>query len=250
MEVRRAAQAFNEMQERVRRLIENRTLMLAAISHDLRTQLTLLRLKTEALPAAEERDRLMQSIADMEAMLAATLAFARDEAASEAPKHVDVAALVGSIVDDMADAGLAVAAGTIEERVAIDCKPLGLRRAITNLAENAVKYGRRATLSLRTTADTIQIFVDDEGPGIPEAELGRVLQPFYRLEESRNLDTGGVGLGLAIANSVARAHGGALQLAICRGAGSGRRSNCRDDRNAPSEPTAAWLAVAVRVVVE
>jgi len=121
-------------------------------------------------------------------------------------------ALVGSIVDDMSDAGLAVEAGEINAGLIGELKPVALRRAITNLIDNAVKYGERATVSLTRRGDHIAIEVEDDGPGIPEDQLAKVVQPFYRIEGSRNRDTGGIGLGLAIASSIAEAHGGSLTL--------------------------------------
>lgn len=213
LETRRAAEAFNDMQARLRRLIENRTLMLAAISHDLRTQLTLLRLRAEAGDPDEDRDRLLKAIGEMEEMLTATLSFAREEANAEQRKRVDVGALVMSIVDDLADAGLPVTLGRIDAGAVADAKPIALRRAITNLIDNAVKYGSKATVGLSKGPVDIDIVIDDEGPGIPEDQLARVLQPFYRLEGSRSRDTGGIGLGLAIAASISEAHGGTLSLA-------------------------------------
>lgn len=212
LEMQRAAAAFNEMQGKLRRLIENRTMMLAAISHDLRTQLTLLRLRAEAGDHGDDRERMLKTIGEMEDMLSATLSFARDEAKGEVNRRVDVSALVSSIVDDMSDAGLAVNEGSIEPGMIVDCKPIALRRAIANLIDNAVKYGERATVSLTTQGGNVAIDVDDEGPGIPEDQLAKVLQPFYRVEASRNRGTGGIGLGLAIASSIAEAHGGSLKL--------------------------------------
>jgi len=212
LEVQRAAAAFNEMQVKLRRLIENRTMMLAAISHDLRTQLTLLRLRAEATEQGEDRDRILKTIAEMEDMLSATLSFAREEAKGEASRRVDVSALVSSIVDDMSDAGLAVREGSIASGLVSECKPVALRRAVTNLIDNAVKYGRQATVSLAAKGRNITIDVDDEGPGIAEDQLAKVVQPFYRIETSRNRDTGGIGLGLAITASIAEANGGALDL--------------------------------------
>lgn len=213
VEMARASDAFNQMQFRLRRLIENRTLMLAAISHDLRTQLTLLRLRTEGSEEWPERDRILKTIADMEDMLTATLSFARDEAASETRKRVDVSALLTSIVDDMADAGLPVSPDHVDDAIVIECKPIALKRALTNLIDNAVKYGTTARVTMRAEVDMVAFTVDDDGPGIPEDQLSRVLQPFYRLEESRNQDTGGIGLGLAIAAAIAEGHGGELTLA-------------------------------------
>jgi signal transduction histidine kinase len=218
IEMRHAARAFNRMQERLRRLIESRTQMLAALSHDLRTPLTLLRLRAEEVADSDERDKMLGTIGEMDEMIGTTLAFARDEVRAEPRRRVDIAALLESVVDDMADAGLPVtmqpAAPLIHE-----CQPGALKRAITNLLDNAVKYGKRAAVAITATASAIEITIDDDGPGIPEAELPRVFQPFYRVEESRNRDTGGTGLGLAIAQSIVQAHGGELTLANRPGGG-------------------------------
>ncbi len=212
VEMRRAAEAFNDMQARLRRLIENRTLMLAAISHDLRTQLTLLRLRAENHDAGEDRERMLKTIGDMEDMLAATLSFARDEVTREESKRADIGSLVASIVDDMADAGRPVATGEIAPDIILEIKPVAMRRALTNLIDNAIKYGAKATVTLTARPDGVVIAVEDEGPGIPEDSLKQVLQPFSRLDDSRNRETGGMGLGLAIAASVIEGHGGELKL--------------------------------------
>ena len=210
IEMRQAARAFNEMQDRLRNLIDNRTRLLAAISHDLRTPLTLLRLRAENA-AEEDRDKMIASITAMDAMIDASLKFARGEAMGGRRRPVDLAALVASIVDDMADAGLPVTMAPAEELI-YDCDAEALKRAVTNLLDNAIKYGKSAHLRIEETPDSVAIIVEDEGPGIPEAELTQVLQPFYRLDPSRSADTGGIGLGLAIALSVAEAHGGKLTL--------------------------------------
>lgn len=210
-EMRRAAQAFNHMQERLKRLIENRTLMLSAISHDLRTPLTLLRLRTEGVEPPEERDRMLATIAEMNAMLEAGLSLARDETENEARRTVDLAALLASLVDDMADAGLPVALGAVSAATC-SCRPQSLRRALSNLIGNAIAYGGNATAGLKIENRTAEFIVEDDGPGIPEAELSRVTQPFYRLEGSRNRDTGGMGLGLAITQAIVQSHGGELRL--------------------------------------
>ncbi len=210
-ETRQASRAFNTMQARLRSLIENRTRMLAAISHDLRTPLTLLRLRAENVENPQERDKMLSTIAEMDSMVGVTLQFARDEATTEIRRPTDIAALVQSIVDDMADAGMPVKMEPVEP-IVYDCRPDALKRAIRNLLENAVKYGKAASVAIRTAPKTIEIVIDDEGPGIPEQELSRVFDPFYRLEESRNRETGGVGLGLAIAQSIVQAHRGELVL--------------------------------------
>jgi signal transduction histidine kinase len=211
LEMRQAAHAFNEMQSRLQRLLHNRTTMLAALSHDLRTPLTLVRLRTEALPEGEERDRLLASIDTLEAMVSATLRYARDTTEPEAWRRTDLAALLGVIVDDMADAGLPVTMAPAAP-IVVDCQPQGLRRAVTNLLDNGVKYGVRARLSLQQADRTLRIVIDDDGPGIPAEDLPRVFEPFHRLEPSRSRDTGGSGLGLAIAQAIAEAHDGRITL--------------------------------------
>jgi signal transduction histidine kinase len=211
IETRQASRAFNEMQLRVRNLIENRTRLLAAISHDLRTPLTLLRLRAENLEDPEERDKVLVTIAEMDSMLGSTLQFARDETVSEPRRPTDLAALIQSTVDDMSDAGLPVTTEPTES-IVYECRPMALKRALTNLIENAVKYGKSAHVTVNISQETIEIMIDDEGPGIPETKLSRVLEPFYRVEDSRSRETGGVGLGLAIAQSIAQSHGGELAL--------------------------------------
>jgi signal transduction histidine kinase len=211
VEMRQASRAFNTMQARLRSLIENRTRMLAAISHDLRTPLTLLRLRAENVADVPERDRMLASIAEMDAMISATLEFVRDEAKAEPRRRTDLAALLASVVDDMADTGLPVAMEPAQS-VVCECQPAALKRAITNLIDNAVKYGKRAHATIRSTPQAVEITIDDEGRGIPEDELVRVFQPYYRVEGSRSRETGGIGLGLAIALSIIQAHGGKLTL--------------------------------------
>jgi len=211
VETRQASRAFNAMQARLRALIENRTRMLAAISHDLRTPLTLLRLRAENVSDAPERDKMLATIAEMDAMIAATLQFARDEATGEPRRQTDIAALLASLIDDMADTGLPVAMQPAQP-IICECQPGALKRALSNLLDNAVKYGKRAHAAIRSTSQGVEITIDDEGPGIPEDELARVFLPFYRVEGSRSRETGGIGLGLAIALSVVQAHGGRLTL--------------------------------------
>jgi signal transduction histidine kinase len=218
VEMQNAARTFNRMQERLRRLIESRTQMLAALSHDLRTPLTLLRLRTEEVADTGERDKMLATIGEMNEMIGSTLAFARDEVRAEPRRRVDVAALLASVADDMADAGLPVTM-TPASPLSYECQPGALKRAITNLLDNAVKYGKRAQVAIAAAGKTIAITIDDDGPGIPEAELAKVFQPFYRVEDSRSRDTGGTGLGLAIAQAIVQAHGGELTLANRPGGG-------------------------------
>ena len=218
IEMQRAARAFNRMQDRLRRLVESRTQMLAALSHDLRTPLTLLRLRTEEVADTDERDKMLATIGEMDEMIGTTLAFARDEVRAEPRRKVDLAALLASVVDDMADAGLPVTM-TPAAALSYDCQPGALKRALTNLLDNAVKYGKRAQAAISTAGKPIEITIDDDGPGIPEVELAKVFQPFYRVEDSRSRDTGGTGLGLAIAQAIVQAHGGELTLANRPGGG-------------------------------
>jgi len=211
VETRQASHAFNEMQAKLRQLIENRTRLLAAVSHDLRTPLTLLRLRTETVADAEEREKMLATLADMDTMVAATLQFARDELSTEPRRTTDLTALTQSVVDDLADAGVDVAMAPADP-IPFDCQPSALKRVITNLLDNAGKYGKKAHVSIMPTAATVDIVIDDEGPGLSEEELKRVFQPFYRVESSRSRDTGGVGLGLAIARTLTERHGGTLIL--------------------------------------
>jgi signal transduction histidine kinase len=211
VETQAAARAFNGMQTRLRSLIENRTRLLAAISHDLRTPLTLLRLRAETVENALEQDKMLSTIAEMDAMIGATLQFARDESANEPRRWTDLTSLLQSVVDDMSDAGLPVRMEPAEP-IITECQPAALKRAVRNLLDNAVKYGKAGSVKIHTTSQAIEINIDDEGPGIPAPELTRVLEPFYRVEESRSRATGGVGLGLAITQSIVQAHGGTLGL--------------------------------------
>ncbi len=211
VEVRQAVRAFNEMQRRLRRLIENRTRMLAAISHDLKTPITLLRLRAEYIEDAEEKHKTLATLAEMESMIGSTLAFAREDAEQEEPRVVDLPSLVESICDDLADAGHSV---EFEEAPAVKypCRPLALKRAVSNVIDNAIKYAGNARVKVSSDASAVEIVVDDDGPGIPEAELNEVFAPFYRLERSRSRETGGAGLGLSLARTVAHAHGGEITL--------------------------------------
>lgn len=206
-EVRRAAEAFNRMQARLRRYVEDRLQMLAAISHDLRTPITLLRLRAEFMENEQDKRRMLETLDEMGEMVEGVLAFAREEAAEEPARAVDLGALTESLCADLADAGMPVECGPLPA-VTVTCRPGALRRALSNLIGNAVRHGGRAVVSLEAGAGNVQVHVDDAGPGIPEAELEQVFRPFYRVERSRNRETGGVGLGLAVVRTVAHAHGG------------------------------------------
>ncbi len=210
-EVRRATRAFNTMQTRVKRYIQDRTQMLAAISHDLRTPITRLRLRAEFVDDDEQRGKMMNDLNEMEAMIAETLVFARDDAANEPASHIDVAAVIASLCGDLRFAGRD-ATYTGPDSLEFLTRPLAFKRAITNLVDNALKYGKTAQVTLAPSASELRIFVDDTGPGVPPHEMDRVFQPFVRLEGSRSRETGGAGLGLTIARNAIRSMGGDVEL--------------------------------------
>ncbi len=211
LEFRMAAHAFNDMQARVKRYVADRTYMLAAISHDLRAPLTRMRLRGEFVEDEEQQRRLFRDVDDMRAMVDSALAFFRDDSEQEEATRFNLSELVNTVVDNFRDAGSDVAfhhAGS----VAYTGRPLSLRRTFSNLVENAVKYGTRAAVTMQETEDGIEVTIDDDGAGIPEKLHEAVFRPFYRIEASRNRQTGGVGLGLAAARSAVRGHGGDIVL--------------------------------------
>jgi two-component system OmpR family sensor kinase len=210
-EILTAAQAFNEMQQRLRRYVEDRTAMIGAIAHDLRTPLTRLRFRIESAPE-DLRGKMSSDLDQMEAMISATLSFVRDATQEGARTRLELSSLLQSLVDDMTDTGADV---TMEhaDKIIIDGDPVGLKRLFSNLLENAVKYGKRARVRvIAEGGQSALVEIDDDGPGVPAAESERVFEPFYRREPSRNRDTGGIGLGLAVVRTIARGHGGDAEL--------------------------------------
>ena len=210
-EIRRAATAFNAMQARIRRQIQHRTHMLAAITHDLQTPLTRLRLRLEKVTDPELRDKLIEDMAGMQLMVREGLDLARSMDSSEPMQLLDIDSLTDSACADAADAGHDV---TLEgsTRLSIMAQPGALRRCLTNLLDNAVKYGQRAQVVLSRQGDDVVIVIRDCGPGIPADRLDAVFDPFFRLETSRSRDTGGTGLGLTIARNIVENHGGTLTM--------------------------------------
>ena len=210
-ETRQAAEAFNRMQERLRRLIAERSRALAAVSHDLRTPLTRMRLRAELVDDERLRNQINGDIDDMQAMVESTLDYLRGLSENEPVQEIDIEALLQSMVADEQAMQRPVSLSA-SNAVPYRGRLSGLRRAISNLIDNAVKYGQEARITVTDDADLLCIAVEDRGPGIPESDLQRVMEPYVRLETSRSRETGGVGLGLAVARDVARLHGGTLVL--------------------------------------
>ncbi len=217
-ELRNAASAFNRMQLRLQRLIDDRTRVLAAVAHDLRTALTRLRLRTEFIDDCEQRAKAVVDLDQMQAMLEATLTFARDDSQAEPRTALDLAALLHSLCDDLADAGRP-ARCSAPPRLSLQGRPVALRRVFANLIDNALAYGRCAEVAVAEQGDEVVVRVCDRGPGIPEELREKVFEPFFRLEGSRSRATGGAGLGLAVARTLVRRQGGDVTLGPRPGGG-------------------------------
>ncbi len=217
-EIREAIDAFNNMRERLSRFVLDRMKMLAAVGHDLRTPITTMRLRAEFIEDEETRARILSSLDEMQQMAEGALAFAREESAAEPTRIVDLNALVQTVCEDQADMNRSV---TYREngRLLYRCRPHSLRRAVRNLVENAVIHGKSARVSLNRPASEVWITVEDDGLGIPEENMSQVFMPFVRLDELRGQETGGIGLGLAIARSIARGHGGDIRIKNRAGGG-------------------------------
>ena len=211
-ETRLAAQAFNRMQARIKRLIDERARALAAVSHDLRTPLTRMRLRAELVDDEKLRDQMASDLDAMAAMIDATLDYLRGLQDSEAVRPIDMNALLQSLADDVAVLGRSISVEGLAS-APYTGRLSALRRALQNLIDNAIKYGHSARLCIEDNAVELIIAVEDEGPGIPTAELSRVGEPYYRPDASRSRETGGVGLGLSIAKDIALIHGGELRFA-------------------------------------
>lgn len=207
-EVRGLTQAFNRMQARLTRFVADRTRLLAALGHDLRSPLTAMRVRAEMVDEDETRESLVASIEEMQEMVDATLAFARGMASSEVYETVDLKTYLKQLQADMIDGFTLDTANSISVRL----RPQSVRRALRNIIENAQRYGGGAEVTFVHDAEYVQIRVSDNGPGVPEAELEQVFEPFFRLEKSRSRETGGTGLGLSIARTIVRAHGGDVAL--------------------------------------
>jgi signal transduction histidine kinase len=216
-DVRNAAIAFNAMAEKVTRTLESQRHLLSAVGHDLRTPLTAMRINLEFVEDEELRDGLMRNLEELQALTEQVLAAAKG-ASGEPPRSVDLSALVESLCTDLDEIGEPVSWAN-HAPAPISCRPNEIRRAVRNLVENAVAYGRKADVRIADNGDGYDVLVEDEGPGIPDHDRQRVFEPFVRLESSRNEATGGTGLGLTLVKAIAEGHGGGVKLESRPGGG-------------------------------
>jgi signal transduction histidine kinase len=217
-EIRAAAKAVNAMQVRLRDYVEDREHLAAALAHDLRTPLTRMRLRLELLRKSPAREALAHDLADIEDIASSVIDFAKFEVTEEKAERIDFWSLVESIADGFEEVSFDHD-GTRPRGLICVARPVALKRCVTNLVQNAVTYGKKAHLSLERSQDTITLAIRDEGPGIPQAQIDAVFGSFVRLEQSRNRQTGGLGLGLTIARNIARAAGGDVSLTNHPGGG-------------------------------
>ena len=211
-EVASAARAFNRMQDRLRRLVKGQTDMLAAVSHDLRSTATRLQLRSELLENEQEREGMLRVVSDMRAMIESVLDFVRGIDPNEKPRKTNLLALLESLCEDLKEEGYPLEYEFDDFNATLLCHPTALRRCFQNIIDNAVKYGGNTRIYCYENDGQLLVRFDDDGPGVAEVELPNLTQPFYRLEHSRNRDSGGVGLGLAIAQNIAQSHGGTLLI--------------------------------------
>lgn len=226
-EIRQASTVFNQMQARLKQQIAERNRFLAAVSHDLRTPITRLKLRAEKIESQDLQKDIQGDINEMTAMIDATLDYLRGDGRPEEPCFLDVSALVHSLAENAGERGDIVTVSGIAQPIMV--QPMALQRCLNNLIENAIRYGNRADVFLDDTGDKLIISIRDTGQGIPENQLEAVFAPFYRLDTSRSRHTGGVGLGLSIARDIAQKQGGSLTL-----------------RNAPEGGLIATLALPKR----
>lgn len=210
-EVRALSEAMEHMQARISGMVEDRTRMLAALGHDLRSPITAMRLRAEMVDDDETRERMAATLDEMQEMVEATLAFARGVSPDQPMEPTDISRLLFELASELSETGPPVIAGAMEP-VTLPLRRTPMRRALRNLIENAQRYGGGAVISLARTSSDVIISIDDTGPGIPDADILRVFEPFTRLEQSRSRETGGVGLGLPIARAMLNAHGAAVEL--------------------------------------
>jgi signal transduction histidine kinase len=209
-EVKAAVKAVNAMQAKLQDYVAEREHLAAALAHDLRTPITRLRLRFELLKKKSETTALLADLAEIEKIIQSVVEFAGHEARKEPDAKIDLASLVEAVCDDYPDVSLAPE--TAQSRVLCTGRPIALKRCLTNLIDNAVKYGKRAHVAIADGAEAVEVIIEDEGQGMEPSDIERVFKPFERLERSRNRETGGIGLGLAIARGIARAHLGDIHM--------------------------------------
>jgi signal transduction histidine kinase len=241
-DIRLAAEAFNAMSDRVTRTLESQRQLLSAVGHDLRTPLAAMRITAEFVEDGEVRERLARNIEELQSLTEAVLSAAR-AGPGEEKRRVDLAALIESVCDDLVELGMPVEVN-ISGSAPCLCRPSEIRRATRNLIENAARYGGEARVSLATEGDSFVVTVNDNGPGIPEDKLEEVFEPFVRLEASRNAATGGAGLGLTLARSIAKEHGGdvVLENRVMGGQIAGLKASLRLPCEAKRQKPAAAVA--------
>lgn len=210
--IRETAKAVNRMQNRIQDLINDRTLMLAAISHDLRTPITRLKLRINLYPDENEKQKMLSSLDEMEAMISELIDFSQFESTQEEIRKIELNSFLQTVCHDCVDLNQEVHYRPLNKKAPYLIKELGFKRALTNIIHNACKYGKRAQVMLKEKNNMIEIIVEDEGPGIAEEEIKQVFTPFYRCDHSRSRKIAGTGLGLTIAQTVIRAHGGEINL--------------------------------------
>ena len=217
-ELRRAAHAFNTMQDRLRRYLDGRTRILAAMSHDLKTPITRLRLRAEAVTDPQIHAKFVADLDDMQRMVQSSLEMLQGIESDEKFQLVDLNALIMTLAEDFAELGFPIEV-TGRAHAPLSVRAQGLRRTLVNLLQNAQQHASHASLNLEDTGTEVIFSLRDNGPGLPEEELERVFEPFYRMESSRNRETGGTGLGLSIARDIVQSHGGELTLTNARSGG-------------------------------
>jgi signal transduction histidine kinase len=211
LEVIQASRALNGMQTRLSRYLDDRTRILAAMSHDLKTPITRMRLRAELLDDEKIKEKFTRDLSELEAMVTGTLDFMRGIETSEAMQLLDINALLESIQEDARESDQSIQI-IGHSSMPYQCRPQAMKRCLSNLLENAIKYGGSAQVQVMQLPASLHIVISDQGPGVPADKLERLFDPFYRLESSRNRDHGGTGLGLTIARSIAEQHGGTLTL--------------------------------------
>src|SRR5262249_231126 len=211
-EIRKLIEAINSMQARIVDLVRGRTLLLGAISHDLKTYLTRLRLRIEDLPVEEQRDKATRDLEDMTALLSDALAVARGTFVSARREIIDVVAMLTALATDYANPCIRLRCSREAGPLLVEGDRIALRRLFANLLDNALRFGTICEVTAAREREGVAVRIDDDGPGIPESERAAVLAPFHRLEPSRSRDTAGSGLGLAIVQQIAEAHGGSIAI--------------------------------------